>query len=90
MEQSQGLEGGYDSVRQSQTDSQQDMGGGQGVHGSGVAGGWSGSGDQQAQAGAQGAQAEKQDWLDKGISMAGQKFGVNVVRRYQSVCVIMY
>ena len=80
MEQSQGMGGGYDNLTQSQTDSQHDMGGGQGIKGSGVAGGYTGSGGSQAQAGAQGAQAEKQDWLDKGISMAGKKFGVNVVR----------
>lgn len=28
----------------------------------------------------QAASGEKQDWLDKGITAAGKKFGVNVVR----------
>ena len=45
------------------------MGGGAGSHGSGVAGGYTGSGQTQ----------EKQDWLDKGIEFAGKKAGMNVV-----------
>lgn len=85
MEQSQGEQGGYDSVRQSQTNTQHDMGGGQGIQGSGVAGGYTGSSGHQTGTGGptgqagQAGQAEKQDWLDKGISMAGQKLGINVV-----------
>ena len=63
---------------------QQDMGGGGGVHGSGIAGGYEGS---QASSGTgsfggmqQGGQSgEKQDWLDKGIEMAGKKAGFNIV-----------
>ena len=54
------------------------MGGGHGTHGSGVAGGHEGNTQSQSQA--QGGTQEKQDWLDKGITMAGKKFGLNIVR----------
>lgn len=59
---------GYDQV--SSKSENQGMGGGVGAHGSGVAGGYEG-GQQQP--------AEKQDWLDKGIEMAGKKTGFNIV-----------
>ena len=67
-------------------DEQNSMGGGGGVHGSGIAGGYEGN-QQQGSGGfggmgqqQQGQPAEKQDWLDKGIEMAGKKAGVNIVR----------
>lgn len=77
--QSQGSQGGYDSVRQSSDESQNDMGGGDGTHGSGVAGGYEGNSQNQNQNDNQGGTQEKQDWLDKGISSVGQKFGINIV-----------
>ena len=58
---------GYSQMTNSSNDA--GMGGGQGVHGSGVAGGYEGSGNTQ----------EKQDWLDKGIEFAGKKAGFNIV-----------
>ncbi len=58
---------GYDSMTNSSNDT--GMGGGAGAHGSGVAGGYEGSGQTQ----------EKKDWLDKGIEFAGKKAGFNVV-----------
>lgn len=70
--QDQGQQGGYDSIRQSQGETEDNMGGGYGSHGSGVAGGYEGSNNQQST-------QEKQDWLDKGISSVGQKLGVNIV-----------
>ena len=82
----QGERSGYDQMASSQND--QGMGGGYGAHGSGVAGGYEGSGtqgqgQQQQQpgvgSGSTGQPAEKQDWLDKGITAAGKKFGFNVV-----------
>lgn len=75
--QSQNVEGGYDSLRQSQDETQNDMGGGNGTHGSGVAGGYEGNSQNQTQT--QSGTQEKQDWLDKGISSVGQKFGINIV-----------
>ncbi|KAI0084980.1 hypothetical protein BDY19DRAFT_997216 [Irpex rosettiformis] len=57
---------GYDQMTKSSTDA--GMGGGQGVHGSGVAGGYQGSGNTQ----------EKQDWLDKGLESVGKKAGFNL------------
>ena len=82
-----GARSGYDQMASSQND--QGMGGGYGAHGSGVAGGYEGSGaqsqgqQQQQQpgvgSGSTGQPAEKQDWLDKGITAAGKKFGFNVV-----------
>lgn len=66
----QGLGGGYDQMSQSSMDSGTGQDAGTGAHGSGVAGGYSGSQQQPA---------EKQDWLDKGITMAGKKAGFNVV-----------
>ncbi|KAI0778001.1 hypothetical protein BC629DRAFT_1736179 [Irpex lacteus] len=57
---------GYDSMTNSSNDT--GMGGGAGAHGSGVAGGYEGSGQTQ----------EKKDWLDKGIEFAGKKAGFNV------------
>ena len=61
----------------------QDMGGGAGAHGSGIAGGWGGPADSQGgvsqQSGQTGQTGEKQDWLDKGIEFAGKKAGMNVV-----------
>jgi hypothetical protein len=62
----QGEGAGYDQMTNSSDDS--GMGGGRGVHGSGVAGGHEGQ-----------SSTEKQDWLDKGITMAGEKAGVNIV-----------
>ena len=64
---------GYESVRQG---AKEGMGGGQGVQGSGVAGGHEGS---QKQAPASGSTGQKQDWLDKGITSVGKKFGFNLV-----------
>lgn len=60
----------------------QGMGGGYGTHGSGVAGGYEGNQASQSKQTASSQQAgEKQDWLDKGITAVGKKFGYNVVRR---------
>lgn len=59
--------GGYEQAASKPEN--QDMGGGVGAHGSGVAGGYEGN---QQQSG------EKKDWLDKGIEFAGKKAGVNV------------
>lgn len=59
----------------------QEMGGGVGAHGSGVAGGYESNQNQQ-----QTQPAEKQDWLDKGIEMAGKKAGVNIVRLNSKYC----
>ena len=55
------------------------MGGGNGVHGSGVAGGHEGNATQKQAAASSTSTGEKQDWLDKGITAAGKKFGFNVV-----------
>lgn len=84
----QGQGGGYDNMQQS---GQDDMGGGRGAMGSGVAGGYGGSqSDQQSQQGqqGQGQTQENQDWLDKGLTMMGKKAGMNVVRSggYMRVC----
>ena len=57
---------GYDQISSKQEN--QDMGGGVGAHGSGVAGGHEGQ-----------STTEKQDWLDKGIQGVGKKFGMNLV-----------
>lgn len=65
MSQDQSNSQGYDQISSQQEN--QDMGGGAGVHGSGVAGGHQGQ-----------SATEKQDWLDKGIQGIGKKFGVNV------------
>ncbi|TCD60932.1 hypothetical protein EIP91_009285 [Steccherinum ochraceum] len=65
---------GYDSVRSDD----QGMGGGQGAHGSGVAGGYEGTQPAQSTQGTQQQTGEKQDWLDKGITAAGKKLGFNV------------
>lgn len=66
--------GGYDQVSDNAGSNQQGMGGGAGVQGSGVSGGYEGNQQAGGQAGGQ-----KQDWLDKGIEGAGDKFGVNIV-----------
>lgn len=85
MSDNTGLNAGYESIR---NDPQEGMGGGEGAHGSGVAGGYQGS-QQNAQTQAQGqgqaagTTAEKQDWLDKGIIGVGKKLGFNVVRSIQ-------
>jgi len=60
------------------TGADQGMGGGAGAMGSGVAGGHEGQASAAQQTGQQQGQGEKQDWLDKGIQSAGQKFGFNV------------
>jgi len=70
---SQGQGGGYDNVQQS---GQDDMGGGQGAMGSGVAGGY--EGNSQNTQNTQNTGQGQQDWLDKGIESAGQKAGFNV------------
>ncbi|KAI0794822.1 hypothetical protein C8Q75DRAFT_511073 [Abortiporus biennis] len=78
---------GYDQTMSQ--NAQTDMGGGVGAHGSGVAGGYEGSTQSgQTQTGTQttqstqpqqtGTGAEKQDWLDKGITGVGKKLGFNV------------
>lgn len=78
---SQGQGGGYDNMQQS---GQDDMGGGRGAMGSGVSGGYEGNqSNQQGQQGQQNQQGqgqtqEKQDWLDKGLTMMGKKAGMNV------------
>ena len=64
--------GAYSEMQSSQ--GSDDMGGGRGAMGSGVAGGYGGTSGNQQQ-----VQGEKKDWLDKGISALGNKFGVNVV-----------
>ncbi|GJE93899.1 hypothetical protein PsYK624_100640 [Phanerochaete sordida] len=64
--------GGYEQAASKPEN--QAMGGGEGAHGSGVAGGWDGQSGQQQQQ----QPAEKQDWLDKGIEFAGKKAGVNI------------
>lgn len=51
------------------------MGGGQGVFGSGVAGGYIGNKQQQRTQQPQ----QQQDWLDKGIEFAGKETGLNIV-----------
>ncbi|KAI0682733.1 hypothetical protein BC835DRAFT_1398696 [Cytidiella melzeri] len=70
----QGEGAGYDQMTNSADDT--GMGGGQGVHGSGVAGGYGGQSQSQTQT--QSQPAEKQDWLDKGLEMAGKKAGYNL------------
>ncbi|KAI0353333.1 hypothetical protein OH77DRAFT_1458393 [Trametes cingulata] len=67
--QGQGTGGAYDEMQSSQSNN---MGGGQGAMGSGVAGGYSGQSGQTQPTG------EKQDWLDKGLEAVGKKAGVNV------------
>lgn len=57
----------------------QGMGGGYGAQGSGVAGGYEGNQASQGQQAAGAQSGEKQDWLDKGITAAGKKFGYNIV-----------
>ena len=64
--------GAYSEMQSSQ--GSDDMGGGRGTMGSGVAGGYGGTSGNQQQ-----VQGEKKDWLDKGISALGDKFGVKVV-----------
>ncbi|KAI0916094.1 hypothetical protein AcV5_002939 [Taiwanofungus camphoratus] len=84
--QGQGTGGGYDNTQQTQ---QQDMGGGRGAFGSGVAGGYEGNqnqgqqnqGQEQQQNPGQGQQ--QQNWLDKGVGYVGQKAGVNVTNQQE-------
>ncbi|KAL7284412.1 hypothetical protein ACG7TL_001702 [Trametes sanguinea] len=71
--QGQGQGGAYDEMQSSQSN---DMGGGQGAMGSGVAGGY--EGNQQSQQPQQ-TGTEKKDWLDKGIEAIGKKAGINIV-----------
>ncbi|OSD07708.1 hypothetical protein PYCCODRAFT_1401669 [Trametes coccinea BRFM310] len=70
--QGQGQGGAYDELQSSQSN---DMGGGQGAMGSGVAGGY--EGNQQSQQPQQSG-TEKKDWLDKGIEAIGKKAGINI------------
>lgn len=72
--QDQGQGGAYDNMQSSAQSDQ--MGGGQGAMGSGVAGGYSGnsgSNNTSSQTG------EKKDWLDKGLESLGKKAGFNLV-----------
>ena len=83
---------GYESVQGGlqQGAQQHDMGGGRGAMGSGVAGGHEGSASSNNASGntsnvsndasaAQGAPAEKKDWLDKGFEAVGKKAGYSMV-----------
>lgn len=70
-------QGAYNQLQSSQGEN--DMGGGRGAMGSGVAGGYEGSNQEETQSQTQGQTGEKQDWLDKGIESFGKKAGINIV-----------
>lgn len=66
-------QGAYSEMQSGQGSN--DMGGGRGAMGSGVAGGYEGN-SQSSQTTQTG---EKADWLDKGLESLGKKAGVNIV-----------
>ncbi|EMD36229.1 hypothetical protein CERSUDRAFT_95573 [Gelatoporia subvermispora B] len=82
----QGVGGAYDQLSSGANSGpgmggEDQMGGGQGLFGSGVAGGGGqapSNQQQQQQQQGQSQPAEKQDWLDKGIEWASQKAGYNM------------
>ncbi|RDX46451.1 hypothetical protein K466DRAFT_582388 [Polyporus arcularius HHB13444] len=69
-------QGAYSQMQGSQ--GSDDMGGGRGAMGSGVAGGYEGNSQGNSQSSQTSQTGEKQDWLDKGIESLGKKAGVNV------------